>query len=226
MADRTLEMMLEGMRQAEMQASERTELADLPFYSLAQVVSQAVSEADSSMTLLVDSIWCAVQAWLDASLSAGRAFDTQFLMQHPVWVFPVGVLVKGETASLRELVSGIVRHAGGDDVTIELAFAAALNTRFAAQGVPASAWIAALHQELGEVFELNLLRIGHVLSWGSEQHAIRHLSQPAGKGTILAQALYAILRHHSNAGAMLRQALSVREQAYLVALWTGIMALD
>jgi hypothetical protein len=219
MEKRSLETMLEGMRQAEMLASGYTDPATLPFFALAQRIAWTVAESDQA-----ESIWHAVQPWIEASLKAGTVTDEQ-LLAYPVWIFPVGVLFKGDTASLRQLMMEIMRYADGDAMTSAFAFAAALNARLAGEGVPASAWIAALHQELGDVFELNLLRIGHVLAWGSEQHAIRHLSQPAGKGTIPAQAICAILRHHADSDEMLRQSLMVREQPYLVALWCGIMAL-
>lgn len=43
-----------------------------------------------------------------------------------------------------------------------------------------------------------LLRVGHVLSWGSEAHAMKHISQSMGALAIVPLAVYCFLKHLPN----------------------------
>lgn len=48
------------------------------------------------------------------------------------------------------------------------------------------------------VYETALLRVGHVLGWGSEERALRHLGQGEHAAEILSMALYCILRYEAS----------------------------
>lgn len=62
---------------------------------------------------------------------------------------------------------------------------------------PRSEWLRAILNTLDpsdEACWLSLLRVGHALSWGSQQHALRHIQSPPSDLTPLALALYCLLQ--------------------------------
>jgi hypothetical protein len=71
-------------------------------------------------------------------------------------------------------------------------------------GVVASAVSAEDEAALGSI-----LRVGHALSWGSQQHAVRHIMTPASSATSLALALYCLLLEDEKARAACMPLLAV-----------------
>lgn len=66
------------------------------------------------------------------------------------------------------------------------------------QQLPRPRWLAevlaALDESTDEASRYTLLRVGHVLSWGSVTHAVAHISDPPTATQTVALALYCLLR--------------------------------
>jgi hypothetical protein len=72
------------------------------------------------------------------------------------------------------------------------------------EGRPRREWLAAVASALSVEDEAalgSILRVGHVLSWGSQRHAVRHIMTPASSATALALALYCLLLEDEEARA-------------------------
>jgi hypothetical protein len=121
-------------------------------------------------------------------------------------------------------------------VAADLAIIAGIDSDFAlammllAQGsmkdLPLAAMLNLLHTELSDRYEPNLLRVGHVLTWGSEQHALNHLRTPTGTGAILAQSLYILFRYAPdlNSDTPIQQSLRAKFTPEIVARVVGLVA--
>jgi hypothetical protein len=81
-------------------------------------------------------------------------------------------------------------------------------------GTPLERWLPALLATLDEEDSAEhyaLLRVGHVLSWGSAMYAIRHISQAPNAATPVALTLYCLLRFGDDEGRMIEVANSCGE---------------
>ncbi len=82
-------------------------------------------------------------------------------------------------------------------------------------GTPRQKWLPHLLGTLGDDAEkerYTLLRVGHVLSWGSAMYALRHIQQDPNEATSIALTLYCLLRFEDDQTRMLEIASSLGER--------------
>lgn len=103
--------------------------------------------------------------------------------------------------------------------------AAAYFVKWAHDDTPPDTYYARLLHHCGGAnldFDYALARIGHVMGWGSQRHALRHLSAAKAPYDSIAQTLYCVTQHPDDDAAAIQAASSTQNPA-VVALVGGIM---
>ena len=72
-------------------------------------------------------------------------------------------------------------------------------------------------------YERILLRVGHVMGWGSEERALKHLGHGASDPEILAMAIYCILHYPTSLVAALMCAACTEGQSHKIAAIVGMI---
>lgn len=84
-------------------------------------------------------------------------------------------------------------------------------------GLPRTRWLthvlATVEMLDDEPAYYTLLRVGHVLSWGSISYAVRHIREPASDTTWVALALYCLLRFEDSPQKQQQQAVLLDDEA-------------
>ena len=124
-------------------------------------------------------------------------------------VAPLGYLYQHQPERLREIAkaSSILTH--GHPTAVASALAAAYLVKLALDGVPHSEYmqrIMTVCEGLSDELDAAILRVGHVLGWGSEESAMRYIGEGWIAEEAVALALYCVLRYPDDYAACVRRA--------------------
>lgn len=116
-------------------------------------------------------------------------------------VATIGYLYQHDEAQLREVAhnSGIITH--GHPAAIAASIAAAYVVKLALDGEPPEHYLRKTMQfcdGISDEFDSVMLRIGHVLGWGNQEAAMRHIGEGWVGDEAVALALYCVLKYPDN----------------------------
>lgn len=123
-------------------------------------------------------------------------------------VATIGYLYQHEEEKLREVAlnSGIITHR--HPTAKAASVAAAYLVKLALDAVPTGQWMAKMLEftvGMSDEFHQAILRVGHVLAWGSEEYALEHIGEGWVGEEAVALALYCVLRYPDNYVACVRR---------------------
>ncbi|MGB1289312.1 MAG: ADP-ribosylglycohydrolase family protein, partial [Aggregatilineales bacterium] len=123
-------------------------------------------------------------------------------------VATIGYLYQHDEAKLREVAhySGIITH--GHKTAIAASIGAAYLVKLALDGVPVSEYMTRVMQfcaGISDEFDNAILRVGHVLGWGSEEKALTHLGEGWIAEEAVALSLYCVLKYPDDYVACVRR---------------------
>lgn len=104
------------------------------------------------------------------------------------------------------LHSGIITH--GHRTAKAASIGAAYLVKLALDGIPIPQWMAKLTtftEGISDEFHQAILRVGHVLSWGSEEYALDHIGQGWVGEEAVALALYCVMKYPDDYLACIRR---------------------
>ncbi len=142
-------------------------------------------------------------------------------------VAPLGYLYQHQPERLREVAqaSSLLTH--GHPTAVASALAAAYLVRLALDGVAPAEYmqrIMAVCDGLSDELDAAILRVGHVLGWGSEESAMRHIGEGWIAEEAVALALYCVLRYPDDYAACVRRAANSDGDSDSVACIAGGIA--
>jgi ADP-ribosylglycohydrolase len=113
-------------------------------------------------------------------------------------VATIGYLYQHDETKLREVAhaSGIITH--GHPAAIAASIGAAYLVKLALDGVHPREYLQRVMQfcaDISDEFDQAILRVGHVLGWGSETQALTHIGEGWVGEEAVALALYCVLRY-------------------------------
>lgn len=123
-------------------------------------------------------------------------------------VATIGYLYQNDETKLREIAmqSGIITH--GHPAAVAGSIAAAYLVKLALDGVAPEEYLRRVMvfcEGISEDFDKAMIRVSHVLGWGSETHAMRHLGEGWIAEEAVALALYCVLRYPDDYVAAVRR---------------------
>lgn len=123
-------------------------------------------------------------------------------------VATLGYLYQHDVERLRLITqsSGLITH--GHPAAVAASLAGAYLVKLALDGVHPTEYLArvmAFTEGISADFDAALLRVGHVLGLGSEEHALRHLGEGWIAEEAIALALYCVLRYPDDYVAAVRR---------------------
>jgi ADP-ribosylglycohydrolase len=142
-------------------------------------------------------------------------------------VAPLGYLYQHDEARLRHVTAqtSIITHR--HPTAIAASVAAAYLVKLALDGVPAEQFLGrvlAFIEDLDDDCYRTFLRVGHVLSWGSEERALKHIGEGWVGDEAVALALYCVLKFpDSYANAVRRGANMDGDSDSVASIAGGIM---
>ncbi len=113
-------------------------------------------------------------------------------------VATIGYFYQHDEAMLRIVAdsSGIITH--GHSAAVAASIAGAYLVKLALDGVHPDAYLGRVQAFVGGIsndFDQAMLRLGHVLAWGSEEAALRHLGEGWVGEEAIALAMYCVMRY-------------------------------
>lgn len=123
-------------------------------------------------------------------------------------VATIGYLYQHDEARLREVAhaSGIITH--GHKAAIAASIGGAYLVKLALDGVHPDAYlpkVMAFTDGISAEFDQAMLKIGHVMGWGSEERALTHLGEGWVGDEALALALYCVMKFPDDYVAVVRR---------------------
>lgn len=139
-------------------------------------------------------------------------------------VATIGYLYQHNEQRLREVAlnSGIITH--GHPTAKAASIAAAYLIKLALDSIPTAQWmsdVVKFTQGMSDEFHQAILRIGHVLSWTSEEYALDHIGQGWTGEEAVALALYCALRYPDDYLACIRRGANTNGDSDSVASIAG-----
>jgi ADP-ribosylglycohydrolase len=160
-------------------------------------------------------------AWRDAGIKDSKGCGSAMR------VATIGYLYQNDETKLREVAkeSGIITH--GHSSAVAGSIAAAYLMKLALDGIAPEEYLRrtlAFCEGISEDFDKALIRVTHVMGWGSETHAMRHLGEGWVGDEAVALALYCVLRYPNDyAEAVRRGATSEGDSDSIACIAGGIM---
>jgi ADP-ribosylglycohydrolase len=142
-------------------------------------------------------------------------------------VATIGYLYQHDEAKLREVAmqSGIMTH--GHPAAVAGSIAAAYLVKLALDAVAPEEYLRRVMtfcDGISEDFDRAMIRVSHVLAWGSETHSMRHLGEGWIAEEAVALALYCVLRYPNDyTEAVRRGATSEGDSDSIACIAGGIM---
>jgi ADP-ribosylglycohydrolase len=142
-------------------------------------------------------------------------------------VATIGYLYQNDEAKLREVAkeSGIITH--GHPAAVAGSIAAAYLVKLALDDVAPEEYLRrtlVFCEGISNDFDKAMIRVTHVMGWGSETHAMRHLGEGWTAEEAVALALYCVLRYSNDyAEAVRRGATSEGDSDSIACIAGGIM---
>lgn len=124
-------------------------------------------------------------------------------------VAPLGYLYQHQPDRLREIAQASALLTHGHPTAIAAALAAAYLVKLALDGVSPAEYmqrVMTVTEGMSDELDAAILRVGHVLGWGSEESAMRHIGEGWVAEEAVALALYCVLRHPDDYAACVRRA--------------------
>ena len=139
-------------------------------------------------------------------------------------VATIGYLYQHDEAKLREVAhySGTITH--GHPAAIAASIAGAYLVKLALDDVPVAQYLSktmAFCDGISDEFDRAMLRIGHVLGWGSETHALKHLGEGWVGEEAIALALYCVLRYPDDYVSAVRRGANTNGDSDSIACIAG-----
>lgn len=142
-------------------------------------------------------------------------------------VAAIGYLYQNDETRLREVAhsSGIITH--GHPAAQAASLAGAYLVKLALDGVPPEHYLSrvmAFTDGISDEFDRTILKVGHVLAWGSEEQALKHLGEGWTGDEAIALALYCVLKYPDDyVAAVQRGANSDGDSDSIACIAGGIM---
>jgi ADP-ribosylglycohydrolase len=114
------------------------------------------------------------------------------------------------------------RELSGMDIASSLA--SAYLVKLALDGVPPGDYFEKVWQfcsGISEEFDMTIRKIGHVLGWGSETHAMRHLGKGQTNAEIITLALYCVMHYPDDYHTAIQCAPNTVKNNHIIAGITG-----
>jgi ADP-ribosylglycohydrolase len=139
-------------------------------------------------------------------------------------VATIGYLYQHDETKLREVAhySGTITH--GHPAAIAASIAGAYLVKLALDDVPVTQYLSktmAFCDGISDEFDRAMLRIGHVLGWGSEAHALKHLGEGWVGEEAIALALYCVLRYPDDYVSAVRRGANTNGDSDSIACIAG-----
>lgn len=139
-------------------------------------------------------------------------------------VATIGYLYQHDEKKLYDVAlgSGIITH--GHRTAKAASVGAAYLVKLALDGVPIGEWMSALTaftSDMSDEFHQAVLRVGHVLAWGSEEYALDHIGQGWVGEEAVALALYCVLKYPNEYLACIRRGANTNGDSDSVASIAG-----
>lgn len=139
-------------------------------------------------------------------------------------VATVGYLYQHHEAKLREVadMSGIITH--GHPAARAASIAGAYLVKLALDGVHPDQYlqrVLAFTDGISEEFDRALLKVGHVLAWGSQEKALTHIGEGWVGDEAIALALYCVLKFPDDYVAAVRRGANTDGDSDSIACITG-----
>jgi len=139
-------------------------------------------------------------------------------------VLPVGYLYQHDAARLREIADaqGVCTH--GHPAARAACIGGAYMVKLALEDVQVKEWLRRTCDFVGELspdFDQAFARVGHVLGWTSEEHALAHIGEGWVGEEALALALYCVLRHPNDYVACVQRAANTNGDSDSIACIAG-----
>jgi ADP-ribosylglycohydrolase len=142
-------------------------------------------------------------------------------------VATIGYFYQHDEAQLRIIAeaSGIITH--GHPAAVAASIAGAYLVKLALDGVHPDEYLGRIQTFVGgisEDFDTAMLRVGHVVSWGSEDSALRHIGEGWVGEEAIALALYCVMRYPDDyVGAVRRGANTDGDSDSIACIAGGIL---
>jgi len=141
-------------------------------------------------------------------------------------VATIGYLYQHDEARLRHvaLSSGMITHR--HQTAKAASVGAAYLVKLALDGVPPNQWMSKVVEftsDMRDEFHQAIRRVGHVLSWGSEEYALDHIGQGWVGEEAVALALYCVLKYPDNYLACIRRGANTNGDSDSIASIAGGM---
>ncbi|MFC1959179.1 ADP-ribosylglycohydrolase family protein [Chloroflexota bacterium] len=142
-------------------------------------------------------------------------------------VAPIGYLYQHDVVRLREVAtaSSLITHR--HDAALAASVGAAYLIKLALDGADPQTYLHRLFEftdGLSEDFEQALRRVGHVLGWGDEVAAMRHIGEGWVAEEAVALALYCVLRYPNDYMAVVRRGATSNGDSDSIACIAGGIA--
>lgn len=139
-------------------------------------------------------------------------------------VATIGYLYQHNDHKLRDiaLYSGMITH--GHLTAQAASIGGAYLIKLALDQVPLSEWMSKLVEftaGISDEFNSAILRVGHVLAWGSEEYALKHIGEGWVGEEAIALALYCVMRYPDDYLACIRRGANTNGDSDSVASIAG-----
>lgn len=156
--------------------------------------------------------------WRDAGIAGSKGCGSAMR------VATIGYLYQHDEIRLREVAhaSGLITH--GHPAAVAASIAGAYLVKLALDGVPADEYMRrtmTFCDGISEEFDAAILRIGHVLGWGDEEAALRHIGEGWVGDEAIALALYCVLRYPNDYAACVRRGANTNGDSDSIACIAG-----
>ncbi len=142
-------------------------------------------------------------------------------------VAPIGYLYQHDPERLREVAQATSLITHGHPTALAASVAAAYLVKLALDGIAPERYlheVAGFVCGLSEELDLVLLRVGHVLAWGDEIMAMRHIGEGWVAEEAVSLALYCVMRYPDDYVAAVRRAANIDGDSDSVACIAGGIA--
>jgi len=142
-------------------------------------------------------------------------------------VATIGYLYQHDEVWLRDIAnaSGLITH--GHLAAVAASIAGAYLVKLALDGVHPDEYLGRVQTFAGDIsddFDQAMLRVGHVLTWGSEESALRHIGEGWVGEEAIALALYCVIRYPDDyVGAVRRGANTDGDSDSIACIAGGIL---
>lgn len=156
--------------------------------------------------------------WRDAGIAGSKGCGSAMR------VATIGYMYQHDENRLRHVAhaSGLITH--GHPAAVAASIAGAYLVKLALDGVPPEEYMRRTMQfcdGISDEFDAAILRVGHVLGWGDEEAALRHIGQGWVGEEAVGLAVYCVLRYPDDYVTCMRRAANTNGDSDSIACIAG-----